>query len=150
MPLTKDSSGQPLLMPMVPGSSRRLKSFFWNWKPLTQPFRPTAPASSALWSHTHTFIYSFFDQFFRCMVRGRGCWRLSQLHVSKSKVHELDGHQLIAGPYLNIWRFSTLFTVTSAVLWRCTGTYSTTSTRKRDLNHPWTQRLWIPKKVVCN
>lgn len=46
---TKDSSGQPLLMPMVPGSSSRLKYFFWNWKPLTQPFSPTTAASSGLW-----------------------------------------------------------------------------------------------------
>lgn len=52
--LTKDSSGQPLLMPMVPGSSRRLKSFFWNWKPLTQPLRPTTADSSGLQSNTHT------------------------------------------------------------------------------------------------
>lgn len=51
--LTKDSSGQPLLIPMVPGSSSRLKSFFWNWKPFTQPFRPTGADSSGLWWHTY-------------------------------------------------------------------------------------------------
>lgn len=47
-PLTKDSSGQPLLMPIVPGSSSKLKSFFWNWKPFTQPFRPMTLDSSGL------------------------------------------------------------------------------------------------------
>lgn len=122
MPLTKDSSGQPLLMPMVPGSSRRLKSFFWNWKPLTQPFRPTAPASSVLWSHTrartharYLFIY-FFDHYFPCIVTEKGCWNISQLHMGKGRVHSLDGSQLIAVPYLNTGRFGTLFKVTSAVL----------------------------------
>lgn len=51
--LTKDSSGQPLLIPMVPGSSSRLKSFFWNWNPFTQPFRPTTEDSSGLWEHIY-------------------------------------------------------------------------------------------------
>lgn len=53
--LTKDSSGQPLLMPIVPGSSSRLKSFFWNWKPFTQPFRPTTADSSGLWWYTYCY-----------------------------------------------------------------------------------------------
>lgn len=76
--LTNDSSGQPLLMPMVPGSSRRLKSFFWNWKPFTQPLRPTTEDSSGLWTDTHL---------------GRELFLLSLLRstVSRAEVVDLPG-----------------------------------------------------------
>lgn len=129
-PLTKDSSGQPLLMPMVPGSSRRLKSFFWNWKPLMQPFRQTAPTSSALWLHAHThknthacyLLILFWTTFSLAWSQGEGAGGSPSCIWAKAGWTVASSSQ---GP-----RFGALFKVISAVLWRCTDTYSATGTPK--------------------
>lgn len=53
---------------------------------------------------------------------GRGCWCLSQLHMGAARVHPWTSHQLIPEPHLSIWGMVPCPRVTSAVLWRCTGT----------------------------
>lgn len=63
--------------------------------------------------------------FFPSRVMGRV---LEPIKGARGRVHCWTAHHLIARPYLSIWGSVTLLRGTSAVLWRCLGTFPATST----------------------